>query len=67
MAEAEQNDLETELEFAYYKVNTFTEEYVTEAIIPVVEVRLEEIRKLQDALEMKWLAHKSRNKAHVGI
>ena len=40
---------------------------MNEAIIPVVEIRLDEIRKLQDALVMKWLAHKSRNKAHVGI
>ena len=65
MAEAEQSDLETELEFVYYKVNTFTEEYVTEAIIPVDEVRLEEIRKLQDALVMKLLAQNSRSKAQL--
>ena len=67
MAEAEQSDLDTELKFVHYNVNTFTEEYVNEAILPVVENRLEEIRKLQDASVMKWLAHKSKNKAHEGI
>ena len=56
-AEAEQEALNTEIEFVYYKANTFTEAYVDVELLSAVEARLEEIRKLQDNLVIKWLTH----------
>ena len=65
--EDEQADIDTEIEFVYFKVNTFSENVVNEAILPEVEDRLGDIRKLQDALVLKWLKHKAKNKTHPGI
>ena len=65
--EVEQAEIDTEIEFVYYKVNTFNENVVNEAILPEVEDRLGDIRKLQDALVLKWLKHKAKNKTHPGI
>ena len=67
MAEEEQDALSTEIEFVYYKANTFTEAYVDAAILPAVETRLEEIRQLQDKFVIKWLIHKAKNKSHPAI
>ena len=66
LAEAEQESLQTEIEFVYFKANTFTDDYVDVEILPAVEARLE-IRKLQDKLVMKWLVHKAKNKTHAAI
>ena len=65
--EVEQAEIDTEIEFVYFKVNTFNENVVNEAILPEVEDRLGDIRKLQDALVLKWLKHKAKNKTHPGI
>ena len=59
MAETEQKALNNGIEFVYYKVNTFTENYVDEAILPAVEGRLDAILQLLDKLIMKWLNFKS--------
>ena len=65
--EVEQAEIDTEIEFVYFKVNTFNENVVNEAILPEVEDRLGDIRKLQDALALKWLKHKAKNKTHPGL
>ena len=62
MAEAEVTALNYEIEFIYYKINTFTEDYVDEAILPAVEGRLGSILQLLDQLVMKWLKFKNENK-----
>ena len=67
MAEAEQTALNTDVEFAYYKINTFTEKHVYKEIVPEVNRKLDEIRTVQDTLVMKWLTHKSRYEGHPGL
>ena len=67
MAEAEQTSLNAEVEFVYYKVNTFTDHHVYKEMIPKVDMKLAEIKKEQDTLVMKWLKHKAFHKGHVGL
>ena len=65
--EEEQADINTEVDFVKNKVDSFNENVISEAILPEVDERLNEIRKLQDSLVFKWLKHKAKNKAHPGI
>ena len=67
MAESEQTNLDAEVEFVYYKVNTFTEKHVYKEMIPEVNAKLAEIKKEQDNLVMKWLKHKVFHKGHAGL
>ena len=67
MAEAEQTILNTEVEFIYYKINTFTENHIYKELVPEVNRKLDEIRKMLDALVMKWLTHKVKYKDSSGL
>ena len=67
MAEAEQTILNTEVEFVYYKINTFTERHVYKELIPEVNRKLDDIKKMLDVLVMKWLTHKVKYKESSGL